>query len=290
MVSAGGAGPQAVPAPGCVLGEGPLWNPVTEEFFWTDIVNGVIYAWAVGAPAAREVLRTRYQTGAFLFDERCNLVLFTEEGVLLSRRQGTQYSAEPRLLWSVPMRPGERFNDAICDPFGRLLAGTKCEDNENGTLYRFARGREPEALLFNLNISNGMGFSPDGSVFYHTDSGSGTIFAYQYAREGGIASPHTVFTAPPPAVPDGMTVDAQGNLWAACWGGGYVVRLSPGGAVLEQYPFAEQQVSSVCFGGRELQDLFVTTASIGLSAGQPGGGCYVLRPGARGRDEYRAEL
>lgn len=299
----------AIDAPLCTLGENPLWRADTEEFYWTDIVNGIIYAIpASGTKPAYPVLETPYQTGAFLFTDSWDLLLFTEQGVFLSVRSGDKYDTVLQKLWEVPADipfvKGERFNDAICGPDGRIMAGSKRENNESGILYCFEPGRNPRILLKDLQISNGMGFSPDGTIFYHTDSGPGTITAYRYSPaaqagtvDGTVDGPvdalekiGIVYRASgPQAVPDGMTVDAQGNIWTAVWGGGCVLKLSPSGRVLCRYPLDAVQVSSVCFGGEKMDRLFVTSASIG-GEDNPGtflgGPSYLLDGTGCGKTEY----
>lgn len=284
-----------IDAPSCTLGENPMWRADTEEFYWTDIVNGIIYAVpASGQKPAYPVLETPYQTGAFLFTSSWDFLLFTERGIFLSSWTGDKYDTALHKLWEVPRDipfiKGERFNDAICGPDGRIMAGSKRENNKDGALYCFEPGRKPYILLNHLQISNGMGFSPDGTVFYHTDSGPGTITAYRYKPENVPEKIGVVYQASDPqAVPDGMTVDTQGNIWTAIWGGGCVLKLSPDGNILCRYPLDASQVSSVCFGGANMEQLFVTSASIGAGeppAAFPGGPSYLLDGAGCGKSEY----
>lgn len=278
---------QKLDLPPCTLGEGPLWHRETGEFVFTDIVNGALFA-CTGDGAVRTLLRCRYQLGAFLFDARGDLLLLTEDGVFACPYGGEE--KDFRLVWSVPMAAGERFNDAICDPAGRVLAGTKREDNTGGSLWRFAAGQRPVRLLEGLKISNGMGFADGGRVFYHTDSGDRTIYRYRYnPADGSVADGRALvtLTTADGAVPDGMTVDADGNLWAACWGGARVMRFSPDGAALDEIPMPAAQISSVAFGGEAMRQLLVTSASIGAKGPQEGG-VWLLEAGAQGVEEYRA--
>ena len=273
--------------PPCTLGEGPLWHRETGEFVFTDIVKGTLFA-CTECGAVRELLRCRYQLGAFLFDARGDLLLLTEEGVFACPYGG----GEPdfRRVWEMPMAEDERFNDAICDPEGRVIAGTKTERNTGGSLWLLEPGQKPRRLLENLKISNGMGFADGGNVFYHTDSGDRTIFKYSYdAATGSISNRRAVVTLSTPdgAVPDGMTVDAQGALWTACWGGGCVRRFGPDGAQRAEFSLPASQISSVAFGGAQLDRLLVTSASIGTDGGEEGG-IWLLEPGARGVEEFRA--
>ncbi len=292
-----------VNVPLCTLGEGPLWHRETNEFVFTDIVNGILYAWNPKTHACRILLDSRFQLGAFLFDRQGDLILFTECGVY-----ACSYEMEGRkldLLYSVDMAPRERFNDAICDPLGRMIAGTKTDTNENGSLYLFEHGKSPRRLMEGLHISNGMGFSCDGTIFYHTDSGKRSIYRYYYDLSTGTLSSPTVFpeteqaasgdfgdvvwqeTAPDAAVPDGMTVDAQGNIWTALWGRGSLLCIDPmQKKLLSSISLPAVQISSLTFGGKDLDLLLVTSASIGTD-GPPNGEIYCLCPEVQGREEYR---
>ncbi len=273
--------------PPCALGEGPLWHRETGEFVFTDILSGTLFA-CTPKGAVRTLLRCGYQTGAFVFDARGSLLLLTEKGVFSCPYGGSE--TDFRLLWEIPMAADERFNDAICDPEGRVIAGTKTDRDEDGSLWLFEAGRQPRRLLDGLKISNGMGFSDGGRTFYHTDSGDRAIYRYEYDPARGAIANRRVFAAlsgPDGAVPDGMTVDSQGNVWTACWGGGCIRRFSPSGGQTAELALPAAQVSSVAFGGDRLDTLLVTSAAVGTSGGEEGG-VWLLEPGAQGVEEYRA--
>lgn len=273
--------------PPCALGEGPLWHPQTNEFVFTDILTGTLYACNPDGDV-RTLLETSYLTGAFLFDEKGDLLICTEKGVFHCPYGGTV--AGFKKVWDVPMAADERFNDAICDPLGRILAGTKTDRNEEGGLWLLEAGKKPKRLLGDLQITNGMGFGENGKVFYHTDSGKRTIYRYDYDAAAGTLSngkPFVTLKDDNDAVPDGMTVDAQGNVWTALWGGSCVRQYSPEGKLLQEVPMGASQVSSVTFGGEKLDVLMVTSAAVGAPEGE-NGGIWLLTPGATGVQEYAA--
>ena len=295
-----------VNAPLCTLGEGPLWHRETGEFVFTDIVKGTLYAWNPQTQVCRTLLTCEYQLGAFLFDTCVDLILFTECGVFSCPYEGRRQ--EFSLLFSVDMTPGERFNDAICDPCGRMIAGTKTERDENGSLYLFARDEQPRLLMKGLQISNGMGFSADGTIFYHTDSGRRAIYRYRYdADSGAIFHPSGSVAGDAScggpfgeivwkdedkdqAVPDGMTVDSEGNLWTAFWGRGCVACIDPlKQTQISVFRLPAAQVSSVSFGGEGMDLLLVTSAAVG-TAGAPDGEVYCLHMPVAGREEYRYQV
>lgn len=266
---------QTLAAPNCALGEGPLWHAQTNEFVFADILNCTLYAWNAddSTGAVRTLLSCEYQLGAFLFDTKGDLVLFTEDGVF-----ACPYGAGRdafTLLWSVPMdkASGERFNDAITDPSGRMLAGTKKDQNEEGVLWVFEAGKEPKIILRDLQITNGMGFSPDRTVFYHTDSGKRTIYSYQYDNESASISDQkalVTLVSDDGAVPDGMTVDAKGNLWTACWGNGKICSFTSDGAPCAVIETTGHQTSSVMFGGKDFKTLLITSAGINSPSADDG--------------------
>lgn len=279
-------------APDCLLGENPVWYEPASEFLWTDIMRGVIYAYSPESGEVRTVLKTPFQTGAFLIEEQGCLVLFTEKGVMYAKKTNGGFSLDTTPLWTVPFDEGERFNDAIADPEGRMISGAKRTDNTRGRLYRFAPGREPEVLLEGLDISNGMGFSPDGHTFYHTDSVPSVITAYDYTPDEPLRNARTVVRLDTQYDPDGMTVDYEGNLWTACWGAGIILKLSPEGTQLGLSPIGVPQCTSLCFGGGELCDLLVTSASVGSAeAGKSlGGSVFYAHQADRGKPELLAKI
>ena len=247
--------------PPCTLGEGPVWRKESQEFIFTDIVNGTLYA-AAQDGTVRILLQCRYQLGAFLLDAAGDLLLLTEAGVFACPYSGGEENF--RLIWQIPMLPGERFNDAICDPVGRVLAGTKTEQDRNGSLWQFAPGQPPRRLLGGLKISNGMGFSGQGRIFYHTDSPDRTISQYDYDVETGrLSHGRALVKTDGGCVPDGMTVDKDGFLWTACWGGGRVER---------------------SFAGLPGQQPDLWRGGAGHAAGHLGGYRRLRRPGRRSLD------
>lgn len=278
--------------PNCILGENPVWYKSTSEFFWTDILNGVIYAYSLQEEKTRIVLKTPYMIGAFLENEKRDLIIFTEKGVFIARKSGSAFELDKTPLWLVQFVKNERFNDAITDPKGAMISGSKREDNTEGKLYRFTYGKEPEILLTGLGISNGMGFSPDGGTFYHTDSLKSTITAYDYDSEQPLKNPRTVVRLDTDIDPDGMAVDLDGCLWTACWGAGEILRFSSEGNLLNRFPVNALQCSSLCFGGDNLRDLFVTSASIGNSDSNRklGGGSFYAQSKFLGKPEYLAYI
>ncbi len=164
---------------------------------------------------------------------------------------------------------GTRMNDAACDPQGRFWAGTLADDHRpgGGALYRLDRAGRIELVLGGLTISNGLGWSPDGGTMYLVDSGPRVIHAFAFdAAQGTISEGRVLVTvAEEVGAPDGLTVDAAGDLWVAVYGGGCVRRYAPDGALRQVLDVPAEQSTCCAFGGPGLQRLYVTTATEGWS-------------------------
>jgi sugar lactone lactonase YvrE len=178
-----------------------------------------------------------------------------------------------RLAEPEAQLPGNRFNDGKCDPAGRFLAGSMddAEIAATGSLYSLVPDGTLKTLLTGLGISNGLAWSPDGRTFYHIDTPTRRVTAYDYdLQTGELANPRPAVSVPPElGWPDGMTCDAQGKLWVAMWGGAKLTRWDPGtGRLLAEIPFPALNVSACTFGGADLDELYVTTARKGMSAEQ----------------------
>ena len=182
---------------------------------------------------------------------------------LLTRRDRYGSWPSPRAA-----RTDVRMNDGACDPQGRFWAGTMAYDESPGAgaLYRLELDGSCTTVLTGLTIANGIGWSPDGSTMYLNDSGTGCLETFRFDSDSGaITNRRTLVRSDQPGVvPDGLTVDADGGIWVAWWGGGVVNRYAPDGSLLASVQFPVERPTSCAFGGRELETLFVTTAREGL--------------------------
>jgi sugar lactone lactonase YvrE len=161
------------------------------------------------------------------------------------------------------------MNDGYCDPQGRLWAGTLADDFRpgGGALYRLDWDAQVELMLSDLTISNGLGWSPDGTTMYLADSGPRLVYAFKFDSGTGVISDRRVVITVGEDVgaPDGLTVDADGDLWVAIYGGGRVHRYSSAGELREVLPLPAEQTTSCAFAGPGLHRLYVTTATEGWS-------------------------
>jgi sugar lactone lactonase YvrE len=178
----------------------------------------------------------------------------------------------------------ERFNDGRVDHSGRLWVGTMDRQLSRpiGRLYRFDAG-SPRAVDQGFVLSNGIGWSPDSSVMYFAETHSRRVYTFDYDLGSGSARNRGVFVQMTgPGGPDGLTVDAQGNVWVAVFGGGAIEQYRPDGTLARRLVLPFKHPTSCTFGAHDLQTLFITTSSMGLagepSAGPvPAGGVWAMR-------------
>ena len=274
------------------LGEGPAWDAGRGRLTWVDIRAGDVH-----------FFDPQEKTDAHIgLGEAVGCAAPCQGGGLIVGLRSGIATLDPltqkltRLLSPEPDLRGNRFNDGKCDPAGRFLAGTMddAEKEASGSLYSYAPDGTLKTLLSGLRISNGLTWGPDQRTFYHIDTPTRLVSAYDYDLEtGAIARPHPVVHVPEKlGWPDGMTSDMEGMLWVAMWGGASLTRWDPaGGRLLEVIPFPALNVSACAFGGPDLTDLYVTSACKGMTAAQMAeyphsGGLFRFPTGVRGMPAF----
>jgi sugar lactone lactonase YvrE len=251
------------------LGEGPSWDAAAKRLYWVDIRTGELH---IFCPEDRTDI-------CIPLGEKVGCVAPCSNGNLVAGLRGgfATINMDTKIITRLANPeghlPGNRFNDGKCDPSGRFLAGTM-DDAEiviSGALYSLSPNGSYKTLLTGLRISNGITWSHDYKIFYHIDTPTRQISAFDYdLATGEIAESRTVIDVPPElGWPDGMTSDSEGMLWVAMWGGAKLTRWDPfTGQLIEVFPVPALNVTSCIFGGANLTDLFITSACKGLSPEQ----------------------
>ncbi len=250
-----------------LLGEGLRWDARRSELLAVDILAGRVYRGHVGIDGELSLVREYWVPGTVgaivpvQGDE--GWMVAAGRGFVLLRPNG---SLRP-IVQVAPV--GTRMNDGACDPQGRFWAGTLAEDFRpgGGALYRLDPKGQVDLVLDDLTISNGLGWSPDGTIMYLADSGPRVVHAFRFNGDAGTISEGRVLIAVAEEVgaPDGLTVDADGDLWVAIYGGGRVHRYSPDGVLRDVLTVPAVQCTSCAFAGPELNRLYVSTATEGWS-------------------------
>ncbi len=271
-----------------ILGEGPVWSIEEQALYWVDIKRPALQRWN---PATGEhtVWHMPADIGCFALRKSGGAVVALRSGLAWfdfdSGKVAPAHNPEANL-------PGTRFNDGKCDRQGRFWAGTMDEGEmkPQGALYRLGLDGGVRKMRGNVTVSNGLGWSPDNRTMYYTDSPTKKIFAYDFNPDAGSISNERIFTQVDVGFPDGLTVDAEGYVWSARWDGWKVVRYAPDGTVDCEIALPVQRPTSCMFGGKNMQHLFVPSASVGLSqtelAKQPqAGNLFVIEAGISGLPE-----
>jgi len=183
-----------------------------------------------------------------------------------------------------PQLPGNRLNDAKADDRGRIWAGSmdEAERAASGSLYRIDPDLAWSRVDSGYCVANGPTLSPDGRVFYHTDSALRTIYRFDLLPSGELVHKRVWVALEEGAYPDGMTTDAEGGVWVAVWGGSCVRRFTPEGRETHRIELPASQVTSCVFGGAKLDRLFVTTAAMGTKEEPEAGALFEVSPGFHG--------
>jgi len=272
------------------LGEGPLWDHKEKVLWWVDITakkvhrfdpkSGKDNSWNVGQMVGTVVCR-----------KKGGLMLALEDGFAEFDVQSgaVKFVADPE-----SNKPDNRFNDGKCDPAGRFWAGTMNKGDalelRTGALYSLDENLSVKKQVELVGVSNGIVWSADAKSMYYIDTASMAVDVFDYDNEvGAISNRRSVFKVPSEmGVPDGMAIDNQDKLWVAFWGGWQVARICPlERKVIATIKLPAAYVTACAFGGESLDQMFITTASIGLSeedsAKQPmAGDLFLAQPGVHG--------
>ena len=268
---------------GALLGESPFWHAAEARLYWVDIEGRKIHRTDL-ATGTDETMDLAEQVGCIAPRAEGGLVAALENGCALI----DEWGAAPRPFGPAVLadKPEQRFNDGRVDAAGRLWVGSLTSDKANpaATLYRLDPDGSLTEIFGGLTTSNGAAFSPDGRTFYHADTPTHAIRAYDVDPAAGTLGNGRIFHQFEfgNGRPDGAAVDAEGCYWSALWDGWRIVRFSPAGELLQTVELPVQRPTMLAFGGADLQTAFVTSAGKNLTdaerARQPyAGGIFTFR-------------
>jgi len=274
--------PTRVQAPVCTLGEGPVWDARDQSLYWVDIperrvhqiaADGSLSSWDTGQPVGTVVPRA---SGGLAVAVRDGFMALDPVSGALTTLAEVERD-----------QPGNRMNDGACDRAGRFYAGTMADDESPGAgaLYRLDPDLSVTRLVTGVGTSNGIGWSPDERLMYYTDSQVHRVDVFDYDPATGQIEGRRPFAAvgKGDVVPDGLTVDADGGVWVAVWGGYALLHHDPAGSVIETVDLPAAQVTSCVFGGPDLNRLYITTAA---GPGESAGALFVCEPGVTGQPSH----
>lgn len=267
------------------LGEGPLWSARDNAVYWTDILghrinrlsldHGTVESWQMPGHTGWVIER---ESGGLIAGIGREVAALAADGTIVDR-----------IAQLEPDRTGNRVNDAKADAAGRVWMGTMpvTADKPTGGFYRLDRDGTATRVDDGYRIANGPAISADGRTILHTDSGLGIIYRFTLDAAGTLGERSEFIRFEPHwGKPDGMTFDAEGGLWVACWGGGRVMRFTPQGERDRIIELPASQVSSCTFAGANVDRMFVTSAAVNVD--EPlGGALFEVDPGCRGLPTHR---
>lgn len=278
----------------CIIGEGPVWDSATETLYFIDLLNSRIFSYDGDRLISRKM------------SETIGCAVLREQGGMVAAMENGFYEVDFPAGREVPIvdpeagRADGRFNDGKVDPAGRFWAGTmpRCLDSGYGEagpdsgLYCLYPDGSVKTMLTEVIQANGLAWRRDGCKFYFIDTQRFCVQEFDCDLEKNELSNGRVCVTVDRTlgIPDGMTIDDEGCLWVALWGGGAVARWNPEtGELLEQIPVPALNVTSCCFGGKHLDELYVTTARLNTDHSQYplAGSVFRFKPQVTGCPSYQ---
>ena len=267
------------------LGEGPLWDPGAQRLYWVNIKQNELRCFDP-ATGRDQCWKAPAMVGS--------LAVRQKGGLVVALRSGFHFF-DPRTGKWDPITdpeahlPDNRFNDGKPDRQGRFWAGSMddLEKQPSGGLYRLGTDLEATRLVEGIICSNSLCWSPDGRTMYYADSWAHTIWAWDFDTASGEIANRRIFVQRPASegAPDGATVDAEGGVWVAYWGGWCVTRFDSAGKVERVVKLPVKQPTCPAFGGPDLDICYVTSAAIGGDPQPLSGGIFAFEPGMKGLPE-----
>ncbi len=287
--------PELVVDSNCIIGEGPVWDERDGKLYFIDILGRAMHCWN-----GKEIEKS------IQFDQSLGFAVLRESGGVVAGLQQGYYFADfdgkpaVQVADPEPDRPEGRFNDGKVDPAGRVWGGTMPTSLDTGygeagpdsALYCMDADRKVKTMLTGVIQGNGLAWTRDTKKFYFIDTQRFCVQEFDYDIDANVLSGGRVCAEVPSSegIPDGMTIDDDGAIWVALWGGHHVVRFDPkSGKTIEKVELPAKNVTSCCFGGSRLDELYITTANLDTDKNEYpyAGGVFVIRPGVSGAPSFR---
>ncbi len=276
---------------GAIVAESPSWDAKNKLLYWVDIDGKKVHIYD---PLKNEdkAINTDQYVGCIAPKKSGGAILGMHHGIyfLDIEREEFTFVHDPE-----SDKMGTRFNDGKCDAYGRFWAGTMDlkESEPLGALYKMDKDRSVTKMIDKVTISNGIAWSPDNSIMYYIDTKTKSVFSFDYDLKTGSISNRRVAVEIPDGQgsPDGMTSDSEGMIWVAHWGGWRISRWDPrNGKLIEVVNVPVERVTSCVFGGDDLDELYITTASRGsvneLKNQPHAGGIFKYKTHVKGMSTY----
>jgi len=235
--------------------ESPVWDDINKLIYCVSIEQNIIY----------QINSVSGKVNSFLTDGNVGCVVLNQDNTLFSAEKSGIYKINPETncreyIIHPEQSTNVRYNDGKLDPIGRFIFGTKASKTGEAKLFSYYNNNI-KILLTNLTISNGIGFSFNGKKMYFIDTPTKKVAQYSYDIDtGDIIFDRYVIKIDGPGWPDGMCVDSDDNLWIAEWEGGRVRKWNvKTGKVLDEIKLPHTRVTSCCLGGKNMDELFITT-------------------------------
>jgi sugar lactone lactonase YvrE len=273
------------------VGEGPIWHDSEHQLIWVDITRNLIHR-LDPVTNHKESIDVGQPVGAVAPRATGGLIAAVRDGfgLISTTAERLEMLAEVEADNS-----GNRMNDGKCDSAGRFWAGTMAYDltPRAGALYRLNTDHSVVKVLEEITLSNGLGWSPDDTSMYFVDSATNGVDVFDYEADSGeVRNRRRLIDIPQGlGMPDGMTLDAEGFIWVALWGGWSIRRYAPDGTPDLVIELPASQITSSAFGGKDLSELYITSAAYELPEHelrkQPhAGALFRCRPGTLGRPAH----
>jgi sugar lactone lactonase YvrE len=278
------------------LGEGSYWDARRGLLWWLDVpLPSKLFSLDPATGAVKSYDMPEMITSVRAKKDGTGLIVACHSGI-----SSFDYATGKltHVLRPEPQKPYNRSNDGGTDARGRFWFGTMQNNIQPngapidltegaGTLYRLDPDMTLTPFETGIWVSNTVAWSPDNRTMYFCDTASGIISAYDFDLDDGVLSNKRPFAEFDRGAPDGSCVDADGGLWNARWDGGCVVRFNPRGEVDTVIDLPVAKVTSCAFAGPDLADLYITTATYGMSEADfaeapESGNLFVCRPGVKG--------